>query len=49
MPKLITMAVSTSACGSGSAYCASVASPLPTIGTRFTVSRPLAKMNRFTA
>ena len=48
--KLMTMAVSTSACGSGSAYSASEATRLPSmIGDLLTATRPVTKMKTFTA
>ena len=46
MPKLITIAVSTKACGNGSVY--SVAYLLR-IGGRFTAKRPVENKNTFTA
>ena len=45
MPKLMTMAVSTSAWGRGSA----VGPPLPAIGGAPLTSRPVANRNRLTA
>src|SRR5690606_2885622 len=46
----MTMAVSTSACGSGSAKAAGSISPAPCItGGALTVRRPIEKMNRLTA
>jgi outer membrane lipoprotein SlyB len=48
--KLMTMAVSTSACGSGSAYSTSEATRLPSmIGDLLTATRPVTKMKTFTA
>ena len=50
MAKPMTMAVSTSAWGSGSAVLASVAvTPLTSTGSLSTLSRPMLKMKRLTA
>src|SRR5690606_15351855 len=45
----MTIAVSTSACGSGSACKAGSTGPSPTIGGRSSQSLPIRKMKRFTA